>query len=41
VVALDTPNQLVAAHAGGTRVSFGVDAEDLSWKVRCTAGSAP
>jgi ABC-2 type transport system ATP-binding protein len=34
LVALDTPGQLVAAHAGGTRVSFSVDAGDLSWLER-------
>jgi ABC-2 type transport system ATP-binding protein len=31
LVALDTPGRLVTAHAGGTRISFSVDAGDLSW----------
>jgi len=34
LVALDTPRGLVAAQAGGTRVSFSGDAEDLSWLER-------
>ena len=34
VVALDTPGRLVAAHAGGARVTFSVDAGDVSWLER-------